>query len=202
MFIYSKILQPKRKRKGKRKNEVSDTITVLNAFWYVWAGPFCWCVWHACNKKKRKKRGRKTYQVSPYMGLILLAVQWQWSLFGLKRVVMCRNRGRDISGWCRQCRCRQWSLSRPYNSMSASVTGQARVGVCEGGKRVCVERVHKSTEPEKKKKKQGSSIQSPTKKPDLHRLRVCCPCPCPYVCCYSCDPGVWMLVVCGVCVQR
>ena len=49
-------------------------------------------------KKKGKKRGRKTYQVSPYMGLILLAVQQQRSLFGLKRVVMRRNHGRDMGG--------------------------------------------------------------------------------------------------------
>jgi len=58
-----------------------------------------------------------------------------------------------------------WLLLIPCDGAAASTSGQAEVGVCEGGKRVCVE-MHKSTGLENKiKMKVDSSIQSPTKRP-------------------------------------
>jgi len=58
-----------------------------------------------------------------------------------------------------------WLSSMPCDGAAASTSGQAEVGVCSGGKRVCVE-MHKSTGLEKKKKKKVDlSIRSPTKRP-------------------------------------
>jgi len=58
-----------------------------------------------------------------------------------------------------------WLSSMPCDGAAASTSGQAGVGVCKGGERVCVE-MRKSTGLEKKKKKKvDSSIQSPRKSP-------------------------------------
>jgi len=49
-------------------------------------------------------------------------------------------------------RVQAWLSSMPCDGAAASTSGQAGVGACEGGERVCVE-MRKSTGLEKKKKK-------------------------------------------------
>jgi len=58
-----------------------------------------------------------------------------------------------------------WLLSMPCNSAAASTSGQAGVGACEGGERVCVEMCKSTGLEKRKKKKVDLSIQSPRKSP-------------------------------------
>jgi len=91
-----------------------------------------------------------------------------------------------------------WLSSMPCNGAAASTSGQAEVGACSGGKRVCVE-MHKSTGLEKKKENESGLIYSkPHKTPNLYRHRVSHACVCAWfaaVVILVC--GCWLWVACA-----
>ena len=86
-----------------------------------------------------------------------------------------------------------WLSLMPCDGAAASTSGQAGVGACEGGERVCV-KMCKSTGLEKKKEKESGLIYlKPQKKPNLHRHRVS------HACMYAWFAGVAgvVILVCG-----
>jgi len=89
-------------------------------------------VWHAYDKKK-KKRGGKTYQVNPYMGFMPLPVQdlfvgqrgW---LVVCRLQAVCRNCGWDIGRWCtwgHHC-CRDLAMALLFCLLARQGWGHAR----------------------------------------------------------------------------
>jgi len=134
-----------------------------------------------CDRKNKK--GVKTYQASPYIGFMPLAVQRQRSLCGLKSMASrmlttaaCRKRG-GHGWWCMRYGCRGSLSSRTCIGMAALASGQLKVGVHKDGVRMRVERVRKCTGLEKKKKaKRGLMKSNPHKNNDLHRSCMSCVC--------------------------
>ena len=138
------------------------------------SGPAC-PIDDRCDRKK--KRGRKTYQGSPYIGFMPLAVRCWWSLCVPKSVVGCVP-------MCRNC---EWDICEYAHDVGAGglccqdlamvgLLGQAMAGAREDSVCICVERVCKHTGlGEKMKRKMDSPVRTPTKQPTSTDL-VCRAC--------------------------
>ena len=131
----------KEEQKQKQKSQVNGNTHCSTS------GPAC-SVGVTC--KQQKKRGEKTYQVNPNMGLMPLPVQHQWSFCGSKRVVGCMPTTGHIGGTCASAA--RLLLLRPCDGTAASASGQVKAGACEDGVWMCVERVRKCTGLGKKKR--------------------------------------------------
>jgi len=82
----------KKKKKKETEKEKTKSMTHIYDARFGTSGPAC-CIGHVTEKKrkdkKKEKRGRKAYRVICFMPL---AVQCQWSLCRLKKVVSCTSK--------------------------------------------------------------------------------------------------------------